>query len=108
MPRLLLDDQPLTDVEVARTLAQRTRGLLGRDGIETGLVLSPGSSVHTLGMRFAIDVAYVAADGRVLAVRTMRPHRMGLPRPRSKWILETESGRMAAWGIRPGRRLRLG
>ena len=98
----------MTKIEVARTLAQRTRGLHGRHGVETGHVLSPGSSVHTLGMRFAIDVAYVAADGRALAVRAMRLHRVGLPRPRSKWLLETESGRMPAWGIRPGRRLRLG
>ena len=31
--------------------------------------------------------------------------RLGLSRPRSRWILETETGRMAQWGIRPGRRL---
>ena len=53
MPQLLLDDRPVSEVEVARTLAQRTRGLLGREGIETGLVLSPGGSVHTLGGRAA-------------------------------------------------------
>jgi uncharacterized membrane protein (UPF0127 family) len=53
-------------------------------------------------MRFAIDVAYVARDGRVLAVTTMPPQRLGVPRPRARWILETEADRMARWGIRQG------
>jgi len=105
MTVLRVDGEPVGEVEVARSLAERSRGLLGRDGIETGLVLDPASSVHTFGMRFPIDVAYVGRDGRVLAVRTMPRHRLGLPRPRTRWILETERGRMAQWGIRPGRRL---
>ena len=105
MARLLVDGEPVGQVEVARSLAERSRGLLGRDGIDTGLVLQPASSVHTFGMRFAIEVAYVGRDGRVLSVRRMSRRRLGLPRPRSRWILETEPGRMAQWGIRPGRRL---
>jgi uncharacterized membrane protein (UPF0127 family) len=105
MAVLTLDTEPVAEVEVARSFAARSRGLLGREGVTTGLVLEPASSVHTFGMRFAIDVAYVARDGRVLAVSTMPPQRMGLPRWRSRWILETEAGRMSSWGIRPGRRL---
>jgi uncharacterized membrane protein (UPF0127 family) len=107
MPTLTLDGAPLAEVEEARSLAERSRGLLGRDGIDTGLVLRPASSVHTLGMRFAIDVVYVARSGEVLAVTTMRPRRMGLPRFRSKWILETEAGRCEQWGIAKGRTLKL-
>jgi uncharacterized membrane protein (UPF0127 family) len=100
--QLFLDGELLGEVEVARSLADRSRGLLGRDGIETGLVLRPASSVHTMGMRFAIDVVYVDRAGRVLAVTTMAPQRMGLPRLRSKWILETEAGRCGQWGIVAG------
>jgi uncharacterized membrane protein (UPF0127 family) len=37
----------------------------------------------------------------------MPPRRIGLPRLRAKWILETEAGQCAAWGIEPGRVLRL-
>ncbi len=105
--RLILDGTPVAEVEQARSLAERSRGLLGRDGIGTGLVLRPGSSVHTLGMRFAIDVAYVDRSGTVLAVTTMAPRRMGRPRMRSAWILETEAGRCAQWGITAGRVLSL-
>ncbi len=40
------------------------------------VVLTPCRSVHTLGMKMAIDVAAVAGDGVVLAVReAVRPGR---------------------------------
>lgn len=107
MARLIMDDVEVATVEVAHRYAERARGLLGRDGVATGLVLRPGSSVHTLGMRFAIDVVFVRRDGRVLAVVTMPRNRFGLPRPRSAWILETEAGRAREWGITPGRILEL-
>jgi uncharacterized membrane protein (UPF0127 family) len=107
MAMLNVDGVAVAEVNVARSFSARSRGLLGRDGVAGGLVLEPASSVHTFGMRFTIDVAYVARDGRVLAVRTMPPHRLGLPRPRARWVLETEAERMAAWGIRRGSRLTL-
>ncbi|MBB4793564.1 DUF192 domain-containing protein [Streptomyces nodosus] len=92
-------------LEVARSARDRRRGLLGRDGIEGALLLSPASAVHTLGMRFAIDVAYLDRGLRVTAVRTMRPGRIGLPRPRARHVLEAEAGALSRWGIRRGTRL---
>ncbi|GAB3242119.1 DUF192 domain-containing protein [Kineosporia babensis] len=102
MAGLRLDGIQIARVEVATSYRQRSKGLLGRDGIGTGLVLMPGSSVHTFGMRFAIDVVYVRRDGRVIAVTTMPRNRLGLPRLRAAWILELEAGRAAAWGIVAG------
>ncbi|MCB5912343.1 DUF192 domain-containing protein [Streptomyces pinistramenti] len=89
-------------VEVAASYRARTRGLLGRDGIEGVLLLTPASGVHTFRMRFALDVAYLTRDFRVMAVRTMCPGRLGLPRARSRHVLEAEAGAMARWGLRPG------
>ncbi|MBA0051324.1 DUF192 domain-containing protein [Streptomyces sp. AJS327] len=94
-------------LEVAASYRARTRGLLGRDGIEGALLLTPAGSVHTFRMRFAIDVAYLDRAGRVLAVRTMRPGRLGLPRPRARRVLEAEAGAMGGWGLRAGGRVRL-
>ncbi|MEV4431796.1 DUF192 domain-containing protein [Streptomyces sp. NPDC049585] len=94
-------------VEVAASARSRTRGLLGRDGVEGGLLLVPASGVHTLGMRFSIDVAYLRRDFTVLAVRTMPPGRIGLPRLRARMVLEAAAGAMSAWGLRPGDRLEL-
>ncbi|WP_330332361.1 DUF192 domain-containing protein [Streptomyces sp. NBC_00536] len=94
-------------LEIAASYRARTRGLLGRDGIggdgaARALLLTPAGSVHTFGMRFAIDVAYLDRRLRVLAVRTMVPGRLGLPRVRSRHVLEAAAGAMAGWGLRPG------
>lgn len=89
-------------LEIAASYRARTRGLLGRDGIEGALLLTPASSVHTFRMRFAIDVAHLDRRLRVVAVRTMRPGRLGAIRPRARHVLEAEAGAMAAWGLRPG------
>ncbi|WP_037912748.1 DUF192 domain-containing protein [Actinacidiphila yeochonensis] len=86
-------------LRIAASYRARTRGLLGRDGIEGALLLTPAGSVHTVRMRFAIDVAYLDRRLRVLAVRTMRPGRLGLPRPRSRHVLEAEAGAFARWGV---------
>lgn len=92
-------------LELAESRQARRRGLLGRDGIEGALLLTPASAVHTMGMRFAIDVAYLDRKLRVLAVRTMRPGRVGLPRFRARHVLEAEAGAMERWGLRPGVRV---
>ncbi|MFD7236138.1 DUF192 domain-containing protein [Streptomyces syringium] len=94
-------------LEIAASYRARTRGLLGRDGIEGALLLTPAGSVHTFRMRFAIDVAYLDRDMTVLAVRTMAPGRLGLPRLRARHVLEAEAGAMARWGLRPGVRVEI-
>ncbi|WP_407560818.1 DUF192 domain-containing protein [Streptomyces sp. 184] len=95
-------------LEVASSFARRSRGLLGRDGLAGALLLTPAQGVHTLGMRFAIDVAYLDRRLTVLAVRTMPPGRLGRPRLRARHVLEAEAGAFARWGVRPGVRLGVG
>ena len=55
-------------VELAVDSESRRRGLLGRDTLGEGaaLIIAPSSAIHTFSMRFAIDVVFVARDGRVL------------------------------------------
>ncbi|MFD8143323.1 DUF192 domain-containing protein [Streptomyces sp. NPDC059708] len=92
-------------LEIAASYRARTRGLLGRDGVEGALLLTPAASVHTFRMRFPIDVAYLDRRLRVIALTTMAPGRLGLPRPRARHVLEAEAGAMAAWGLRVGARV---
>jgi len=89
-------------LRIAASYRARTRGLLGRDGIRGAMLLTPASSIHTTRMRFAIDVAYLDRRLRVLAVRTMPPGRIGLPRLRARHILEAEAGAMSTWGVARG------
>ncbi|MES2222300.1 MAG: DUF192 domain-containing protein [Acidobacteriota bacterium] len=53
----------------------RRKGLLGRDGLAAGegLWIVPCESVHTVGMRFAIDLVYVDRKMRVRKVRSGVP-----------------------------------
>lgn len=63
------------------TWCGRMRGLLGRrpPGRRSGILLMPCASVHTFGMRYAIDVAFVAPDMRVIGVRReLKPCRIAL------------------------------
>ena len=95
----------LAALEVAHTVRARTRGLLGRDRYEGALLLRPASSVHTLGMRFAIDVAFCDKELVVLETVCMRRWRVGRPRLRARCVLEAEAGAFERWNLQAGDRL---
>lgn len=107
MQWLLRNGEVLASVEVATSLAERSRGLLGRRSCEGALLLPRTRSVHTVGMRFAIDVAYLDRDLVVVGTRTLVPNRLGLPRRGGRAVLEAEAGAFERWGLRPGDRLEL-
>ncbi|MFJ1600544.1 DUF192 domain-containing protein [Streptomyces sp. NPDC088261] len=92
-------------LEIAASYGARRRGLLGRDGIDGALLITPCGSVHTFRMRFAIDVAYLDRELTVLDVHTLRPGRLPPPRWRARHVLEAEAGAMAGWGLRVGTRV---
>jgi uncharacterized membrane protein (UPF0127 family) len=92
----------LASLEVASTRPDRRRGLLGRDGVEGALLLRPARSVHTFGMRFAIDVAHLDGDLRVLQVTRMVPWRVGFPIWSARAVLEAEAGSFERWGLTVG------
>jgi uncharacterized membrane protein (UPF0127 family) len=54
-------------LELAHDSATRTRGLLGRDGLadDSVMIIAPCNAIHTLFMRFTIDVVFVDRQGRV-------------------------------------------
>ncbi|MFD3608463.1 DUF192 domain-containing protein [Streptomyces atroolivaceus] len=94
-------------LRIAASYRARARGLLGVDGVDGALLITPCGSVHTFRMRFTIDVAYLDRGFNVLAVRTMKPGRLGLPRLRARHVVESEAGAMERWGLRPGTRVRV-
>jgi len=100
---LVRGDDVLCSIEVAESAGERVRGLLGRDGLDGALLLPGCRSVHTLGMRFAIDVAYLDRHGRVIAaVAPMRRWRMGRSRLRARQVLEAEAGAFDRWKLAVG------
>lgn len=94
---------------VASSAVERLVGLLGRRSLDEGecVLLSPCSSVHTIGMRFAIDVVYLDRDGMVLkVVRDLLPWRWSLGGRRARMVLELAAGEAKRLGIEPGMFLR--
>jgi uncharacterized protein len=96
------DARVLASAEVAHLRSTRRKGLLGREHLEGALVLSPCRWVHTFGMRFALDIAYLDADGVVVKTVHMHRHRLGVPVWRSRLVIEAEGGAFARWGLRVG------
>ena len=105
MPWLVRGGEVLAALEVADTRAKRRSGLLGRDGIEGALLIPKVQQVHTLGMRFAIDVAYCDADFVVVRVRQMKPNRIGPIVWSARSVIETEAGMLGRWNVRVGDQL---
>jgi uncharacterized membrane protein (UPF0127 family) len=96
-------------VEICESPAERRRGLLGRDRLEpgTGLLIPGARSVHTIGMRFPLLVAFL--DGRLVVRRIglMRPGRLALPRLGVRHVLELADRGPDDTNPRAGDRLRL-
>ena len=84
--------------------AQRRKGLLGRDGLADGsaLIIAPCGAVHTFFMRFPIDIAFVARDGRVIKVRTAVPRSRIAVALRAFAVVELAGGSLARSGTVPG------
>ncbi|HVM02582.1 MAG TPA: DUF192 domain-containing protein [Acidimicrobiales bacterium] len=107
MAWLLRGGEVLAALEVADGFAGRSRGLLGRDGIEGAILIKPARSVHTVGMRFPIDVAFCDRDMTVVDAITMPRFRVSRPRLRARCVVEAEAGAFERWGLRPGDRLEI-
>lgn len=78
-------------IEVADTSMRRFVGLLGKRSLPAGhgLLIQPSNGVHTLGMRFPIDVVFLDDCRRVLKLReNLRPFRMTSLDWRAESVLE--------------------
>jgi uncharacterized membrane protein (UPF0127 family) len=97
----------LASVEVADSWLARSKGLLGRDGIDGVLLLRPAFSVHTFGMRFPIDVAWLDKSLTVQRIATVGPWRLTRFVFRSGTVLEAEAGAFERWHLAVGDQVEL-
>jgi uncharacterized membrane protein (UPF0127 family) len=102
---LVRDGEVLASIEIPHGRRGRARGLLGRDGIDGALLLRPCRHVHSVGMRFAIDVAFCDRAGVVLRTCTLRPWRLSPLVWRAASVVEAEAGAFARWGVAAGQHL---
>ncbi len=87
------------DLRVAHSWWSRFRGLMLRPALAAGegLLLERCNAVHTHFMRFAIDVLFLDAAGKVVgAVPAMAPWRIGRPYRGARSVLELPAGTIRA------------
>lgn len=114
---LRADGRPLAPLAWASTSTfERVQGWLPRQQVEPGegLLIVPCNSIHTFGMRFNIDVAYLDRQGRVLKLASdVKPGRLSWGPLRSQLLpwtvqaLELPAGTLKAQGVQPGETLRI-
>lgn len=97
-------------VRVADGAWTRMRGMLGRPepAAGEGLLLRPCNGVHMLGMRYALDVVFVARDGSVVrACQALAPGRIVPWVRHAHEAFELPIGTIAATGTRHGDHLHI-
>jgi uncharacterized membrane protein (UPF0127 family) len=93
------------DVVEADTIFKRMKGLLGRNSLPPGeaLWLRPCKSVHTIGMKFPIDVLFLAKDNRVVGVEeNIPPNRFSAFIFKAAGVLELAAGTVSESGTKEG------
>src|SRR5215469_6922676 len=97
-------------IGVADTTLSRFVGLMGRGSLAPGhgLLIRPSNGVHTLWMRFSIDVLLLDREHRVLSVYgDLRPFRLTTINWKASSALELPAGTIAATNTQVGDQLQL-
>ena len=102
MAWLVSDGRVLASADVLDRRRTRAKGLLGSNHFEGAVVLRPCRWVHTVGMRFSLDIAYLDRSGTVVKLARVRPQRVCAPVPSARSVVEAEAGSFARWGLHIG------
>ena len=91
----------------AETFWDKLFGLLSRKSLSSDEALwLRANGVHTFGMRYAIDVLVLDAEGRILRIApAVQPNRIVWPVPGGRYTLETASGFASKYALQQGDRL---
>ena len=104
---LLRDGDVLCALEVAGSPSEGRGGLRGRTGCDGALHVEGMRTVHTVGMKSPIDVAFLSADQTVLRVTRLKPWRLALGGPSAHSVVQAEAGSLERWGVRAGDQLEI-
>ena len=97
-------------VIVADTSMTRMFGLLGKRGLDTGegLWIKPSSGVHTVFMRFTIDVIGLDKEMKVVKLwPDLVPYRLTSVSTRVRSVVELPAGQIAASGVQVGDKIQI-
>ena len=80
----------------ADTFFRRLIGLMGKKDFKDCMIFKNlrDSSIHSMFMRFEIDVYFIDENGTVFEKASLKPGRFYRPKKQAKYILETEKDRL--------------
>ncbi len=84
------------DIIYADTFLKRFKGLMLKKDFDSGLLFSKlkDSSIHTLFMRFDIDIYFIDEKKVVFDKTTLKPWKFYKPKKQAKYILETKKNKL--------------
>ena len=96
------------NIRMADTFIKRLKGLLFEESLEEeqGLLITPCNQVHTLGMKFPIDVVYLTKEGEVIHTQSaVAPNAVGPCIRSCSRVLELKEGTVRKKRIAMGQRI---
>ena len=91
-----------TDVRMANTFWSRFKGWMGKKyvGDHEALIIQPCASVHTFGMKFAIDVLFLNSNNQVIhQMSDLKPNRISALIPHTCTIIELKEGTLCRLNV---------
>jgi uncharacterized protein len=104
---LVRDGRVLASLEIPATRRDRARGLIGRQSFDGAILLTRARSVHTVGMRFDLDIALLDVDNVVIKTLRLHRNRISAPILRARSVLEAEAGAFGNWDLKIGDELEI-
>ena len=98
------DGSNLCQASIAESFVARGIGLLGRRSLadDEGLLIDPCKSVHTLFMRFPIDVIYLDQENVVTKIAALKPFQLSMGGKGARRALELPKNSLEKHGIKVG------
>jgi len=84
------------NIIVADTFLKRFKGLMGKQDFKDGLLFKnlTDSSIHTMFMRFEIDVYFIDKNKIIYDKVSLKPWKFYRPEKQAKYILETKKDKL--------------
>ena len=82
-----------TEAKLADNFLARLKGLLGTELLEKGsaLIITSCNGIHTVGMKYSIDIIFVDKNNKVIKIVTNMPSMKFTLCRRASYVIETSS-----------------
>ena len=99
---LVSNGHVLCSAQLASQRKHKRKGLRGTDDSHEPIVIEKCRWVHSIGMSYPLDVAFLDANNSVIAIHRVAPWRIDRPVKNAVRIIEARAGSFERWPLRTG------